>query len=102
MRTGHRLFALLAIAVLISLAGGGGAASAGGPPPAGAGGPSGAGGAALLVPGGGEMAAPAASAGAPPAQSQLRVGLISITANLDLFYAREQGYFTEASISAEL
>ena len=96
MRTGHRLFALLAIAVLISLAvgGGGGAAPAGAAPRAAA--------AALLAPGGGEGAAPEASAGAPPAQSQLRVGLLAITANLDLFYAREQGYFTEAGISAEL
>src|SRR5215208_3881506 len=94
MKTGHRLFALLAIAVLISLATGGGAAPLGAAPRTAA--------AALLAPGGGEVAAPAASAGAPPAQSQLRVGLVAITANLDLFYAREQGYFTEAGISADL
>jgi NitT/TauT family transport system substrate-binding protein len=95
MKTGHRLFTLLGIAVLISLAGGpGGAAPAGAAPRAAV--------AALLAPGGGAVAAPEASAGAPPAQSQLRVGLLPITANLDLFYAREQGYFTEAGISAEL
>src|SRR4029077_10110182 len=96
MKTGHRLVALLAIAVLIGLAtgGGGGAGPAGAAPRAVA--------AALLAPGGGEVAAPETSVSAPPAQSQLRVGLLPITANLDLFYAREQGYFTEAGISAEL
>src|SRR3954451_18702561 len=94
MKAGHRLFALLAIAVLIGLTAGGGAAPAGAAPRAAA--------AALLAPGGGAVPAPETSAGAPPAQSQLRVGLLPITANLDLFYAREQGYFTEAGISAEL
>jgi NitT/TauT family transport system substrate-binding protein len=47
-------------------------------------------------------AGPAPSAAGPPAQTQLHVGLLPITANLDLFFARERGYFTEEGLSADL
>jgi NitT/TauT family transport system substrate-binding protein len=85
MRTGQRLF-LLVVIVVATLAGSG----AGAAQPAGAGPPE------------PTAAVAASSAGAPPTQAQLRVGLLPITANLDLFLARERGLFAEEGLSADL
>jgi NitT/TauT family transport system substrate-binding protein len=86
MRIGQRVVTLVAIAMVGSLAVG----SMGAGAPTGA--ESRATGTAALGP----------SAAAPPAQAHLRIGLLPITANLDLFLARERGIFTEEGLSAEL